>query len=510
MKIAAIVVQVTGETACPVSLEHGFDLIVCAEGDPNNVDVWRRLVANLPPDIDAVGFFSSDETVEGPLDEAVSKFRDEHKRAALMPHRVRKEYDNGDGDTYRLRLLRLPLPEYLGQFLWPDVDPALLMGVVNYHGFVAKNVRTTGPTGFIPASTNLWGQAWHTCQRSHSFEDAAAIAAVVPYPDAYLTLSEQALDNGRYDLGLHYASMAVTVYRDMMHILPWQRGDEIRAVHNAMMCAMELNDFWSIHLLFSRARELDSEDLELRAFFTARWRARRKIGLPPDLQKLLGETEEGQIGAQVSREPWQRENVYWLSEAPPHLQQIGFLNARGVVCMSDFHAQEYRKTFQFMPADFFKVCPRGFVSVLPEEKRAAVFRPADGFSDVEERILARVKKRVDFEETSTDLAAAKVFFTVRRDTPYHYEPVLQAQSAEAVPVVAGVGCIPELVKGGYFFRPPITTETFEHAMSERIVHLLTHESDRKEVAEEGRKRVLVENTWFACALQWHRELVGKS
>jgi len=131
---------------------------------------------------------------------------------------------------------------------------------------------------------------------------------------------------------------------------------------------------------------------------------------------------------------------------------------------------------------------------------------SDAPNEVEQEIIDRAGVGDDVRGPGEDhyLERSRIFLHVPLDEPYRCEVVLQAQAVGAVPVVAAVGCLPELVKGGYCIRPPVTSEAFIDAAAKRIVHLLMHESDRLAVAEEGRRRTLVENTWEAVAPLWRK------
>lgn len=504
--------------------------------------------------------------VEGPVDEMLAKMERENKRAVLCPHILE------DGvRVYRIRALMHPLPEKIDEFVGAAPDPSKVVGLVNYHGFVAENVLTRGPDPFLPLSPSTPRvEAWRAwlmyLQAGEQVADARRLAektknevtgvlraamllvssgGVFPYlaeastvaslPEVHFELALQACGMGgaspywRPEEVLRQVRIGTDLRADGLHILPWRWEDRVLLPAKlGAQAALQLKMFeegedWAKRGLH---RFPDDRDLQLllkeaqRGSDRSPKRPIRLRGLPAHMTTAIGTEGDNPlfalrvVGTNTDDGPGLGEFAVLDDPTPPEITDYDAVErlylCKGIVPLSFYQWKELKRRYPFLP-NITPHMPMGFDPIEPIQKDVDVaFVHNEVTEEIVRRVYACFSDRGIIHCLSTptldQIARSRVFLDAPLVDPVTNTTILQAQSAECVPVVAGVGCLPELVKGGYFYQPPATSEDFIQAAADRISYLLSHEDERKQVALDGAVRVREEFSWAVLAPKWKRFL----
>ncbi len=192
-----------------------------------------------------------------------------------------------------------------------------------------------------------------------------------------------------------------------------------------------------------------------------------------------------------------------------HKNLRGLHRARNLIAVSMFEFKKLQHAYPFLPEGFIRLCYLGFDR--PDFDTEKEIDVAWEENEITTEILRRVESTRSVSKVShpnlKHVGRARIYLDAPLTAPVIRGKIIQAQHLEAVPVVAGVGCIPEIVKGGYVFKPPVTSEEFLQAAANRILYLLDHEDERRSVAQDARLGVQAKCTWYVHRPAWEHTLL---
>lgn len=387
------------------------------------------------------------EELHGPVDELVA-YAEKTDRAYVFC----KHFQSAPcGPYYKLRLIhREHIPENMHDFVGPRRDAAKLRGLVNYDGAVTGSVYTTGDVEPIPPA------------RQFTDEMAARESVLDPSPEAHFTLgfAASAVPDDRE--ALRQIELGQKLSDEAFDVRPWNRVDrEYYPAALAVAAATMLNQHLKAKQNLRRAESV----------------AHTQCTREANVRLAESETLPQKVVYVISNTPLS-------TEAFASRYQDGLQKRVVVIVGSDFEAALVRKRAPFFP----RVVVKPQVAQLREDrtrlahnKRNVIVVHGDTQQIVDQVRAAGILVATTSDPEHRD---AKLYVSVPHDEPLDANDLLRAQASGAVPVVLGVGALPEYVLRGYWYRPPFTAEVVA-LMVKRIVYLLTHEPERYDLAREA-------------------------